>query len=340
MPERSRRRVVFVNEASASIGMGHILRSQVLARGMHLRGYAISGITIGDERAVSYATERARQDGFEWPIRLAQNVQAAIEQLLQDAPPVIVVDCAIASADIVQACAGKPIAVVVLDYFLAEPPLPTAVINLIDHNPGTLAGHPPDREGVAYFEGPQYAIIRDEFRVAREYRMQRGEHASIGNILVAFGGADPSGNSQRALEMITQWPGRFHIDLVIGPLFNAAIEQLAEKFQHKCVLKTHASPSYLGKLFDEADVVFCGGGGTLLEALCVGVPAIVIAQNDAEYRHAQSLAQRGACWLLDQSEWTLLNAAENREQLSKCARACVDGRGADRICDVIEQQSN
>lgn len=340
MPERSRRRVVFVNEASSSIGMGHILRSQVIARGMYSRGYAISGITMGDERAVAYATERTQRDRFEWPIQIMQNAQSAIGCLLHDAPPIVVLDCAKASPDIVRACAGIGINVVALDYFPAEPPLPAAVINLIDHNPGTLAGHPPAREGVAYYEGPQFAIIRDEFLVARERRIFRGERSSIQNILVAFGGADPSGNTRRALEMLVQWPGEFNVDLIIGPLFTLEMEQMADKLRHKCEIRTHASPSQMGTLFEDADLVFCGGGGTLLEAMCVGIPAIVIAQNDAELRHARSLLQRDACWLVDQTDWELVKAPENREKLSKCAQACVDGRGAERICDVIEQQLN
>lgn len=340
MSKKSSHRVVFINEASSSIGMGHILRSLVLARIMHVRGYDISGITIGDEKAVSFAEARAKHEQFEWPIRTMKNGQTAIEYLLHNFASIIVLDCAKTSPDIVRACAEIGISVVALDYFPSEQPLPAAVINLIDHNPIALSGHPPAREGVAYYEGAQYAIIRDEFLAAREHRILRGERTSIGNILVAFGGADPAGNTQRALEVIAQWPAKYSIDLVIGPLFTLEIERLADKLRNKCLIRTHTSPSNMGKLFEDADLVFCGGGGTLLEAICVGIPAIVIAQNEAELRHAKSLAQRGACWLVDQTDWELVNVFENREKLSKCAQACVDGRGAERICDVIEQQLN
>ena len=339
-PGKSRQRVVFVNEASSSIGMGHILRSQALARVMHLRGYGISGITIGDEKAVSYAEERSRQEQFEWPIRTMHDSQSAIEYILHDVPPVVVVDCTKASPDIVRACTNSGIPAVALDYFPSEQPMPTAVINLIDHNPSALAGYPPIREGVAYYEGPQYAIIRGEFLAAREHRTSRSEHAAIRNILIAFGGADPSGNTRRALEMLAQWPGEFIVDLIIGPLFGSEIEQAASKVGHKCWMRTHASPRYMGKLFEDADLAFCGGGGTLLEAMCVGIPAIVIAQNDAELRHAKSLAQHEACWLSDYVDWNTVSSVENREKLSKYARTHVDGQGEGRICDVIEQQLN
>lgn len=338
MPEKLHHRVVFVNEASSSIGMGHLLRSQVLARSMYLRGYGISGITIGDEKAVSYAEERTKREHFEWPIRTMQNSQTAIAQILHDGPPVIVVDCAKAGPDIVRACASFGISAVALDYFLSEQPLPAAVINLIDHNPATLDGHPPAREGVAYYEGPQYAIIRNEFLLARDRRNCRREATSIKNIVIAFGGADPSGNTRRALDMIIKLPGEFIVDLIIGPLFAPEIEQVTDSVSHKCVMRTHTSPSHIGKLFEDADLVFCGGGGTLLEAMCVGIPAIIIAQNDAELRHARSLEQRDACWLSDHVDWEFVRPVEYREKRSKCAQRCVDGQGAERICDVIEQQ--
>lgn len=338
MSMKSRSRVVFVNEASSLIGMGHILRSQVLARTMYSRGYGISTITIGDEKAALYAESRAEREQFEWPVKTTHESRGAIEYIMGDAPSVIVVDCARDGPDIVRACANTGIKVVALDYMLSDQPLPAAIINLIDHNPGTLAGCPPAREGVIYCEGPQYAIIRDEFLEERNRRTVRGERAVIKNILITFGGADPSCNFKRALEMITQWPGRFDVDIIVGPLFTSDVMPVADSMRHKCVITTHMSPNQIGKLFAEADLIICGGGGTLLEAMCVGTPAMVIPQNEAELRHAASLAEREACWLTDDVEWEYMIPVINREKRSICARACVDGRGAERICDVIEQQ--
>jgi spore coat polysaccharide biosynthesis predicted glycosyltransferase SpsG len=337
---KSRHQIVFVNEASSLIGMGHILRSQVLARIMYTRGYGISGITIGDEKAVSYTEERVKRENFEWPIRVVKDLQTAVKCISHDTPCVVVVDCSIASQDIIAVCTDSGIPVVALDYFISEQPLPAAVINLIDHNPATLSGHPPAREGVAYYEGSQYAIIRDEFLTARDRRIPNSERALLKKIVIAFGGADPSGNTKRALNILARWPGKFVVDLVIGPLFTSEIEPMTANVRHKCDIIIHTSPSYIGKLFEEADLVFCGGGGTLLEAVCVGIPAIVIAQNEAELRHAKSLAQRYACWVSEDIDWKTVSPIENRKQRSKYAQACVDGLGAERICDVIEQQLN
>lgn len=107
-----------------------------------------------------------------------------------------------------------------------------------------------------------------------------------------------------------------------------------------CKISIHKSPTYIGKLFELADLLFCGGGGTLLEAIYIGIPTIVIAQNEAEYRHANSLANRQACWMLENINWEIISLVENRNERSKYSRDCVDGLGAKRICEVIEQQLN
>lgn len=338
MHEKPGKRLLFVNEASASIGMGHILRSLTLARVMFSRGYSVSGIAIGDGKAVSYATERARREQIDYPILTMNDPETAVAYLSTDQPSLVVVDCAKAAYEIVRACARLGIPVLALDYFVSNLPLPDAVVNLIDHSPATLLGQQPFREGMIYREGPQYAIIRDEFLEARNRRASRTERTSVEKILIAFGGADPSGNTRRALEMIAEWPGAFMVDVIIGPLFKLDAASEGETLPGKCLVRMHVSPRHIGQLFEDTDLVFCGGGGTLLEALCVGIPSIVIAQNPEELRHAASLAEQGACWLSNEVRWELVSHAKNRQACAISAKACVDGQGAARICDVIEQQ--
>jgi UDP-2,4-diacetamido-2,4,6-trideoxy-beta-L-altropyranose hydrolase len=330
-------KIAFINEASSLIGMGHILRSQALARGMYARGYSITGVTIGDKKAVSYAKQRTKYENFKWPIQTVQDYQLAIKIIMHIAPSLVVVDCNMSGQHIVVACKKLGIPVLALDYFSSEQPLPDLVINLIDHDADSLSGHPPSRKGSAYYEGPEYAIIRDEFSSAREYRISRMEPVLPKKIVIAFGGADPSGNTKRALNIIAQWPSKFLVDLIIGPLFTFEIKSITSNFEN-CNITIHKSPNYMNKLFELADLVFCGGGGTLLEATYVGVPAIVIAQNAAEQRHANSLSNRRACWISEDIDWETVGSKENRNERSNYSRDCVDGLGSIRICDLIEQQ--
>ena len=319
------------------IGMGHILRSQVLAKILYARNIRVFGVTIGDKDAVLYTEKLVKDEEFKWRIQVVQDHNAAIENLISVSPDLVVLDCAITSQYIVLACKRHGISVLALDYFAYKHALPDAIINLIDHNTDK---HCRDRlviKGLAYYEGSQYSIIRDEFNSTRELRISREEPVLPRKIVIIFGGADPSGNTKRALSIIAQWPSPFLVDLIIGPLFTFDFESTISAIKN-CNITIHKSPTYIAKVFELADLVFCGGGGTLLEALYVGIPAIVIAQNEAEHRHANSFAEGKACWMLEDISWEIISSKVNRIERSKHSRDYVDGLGAKRICEIIEQQ--
>jgi spore coat polysaccharide biosynthesis predicted glycosyltransferase SpsG len=331
-------RIIFVNEASSRIGMGHILRSLVLVQKMLSLGCEVLGITVGDEKAVAYAQKKAKESGFNWPVFICSEVGVAIREISKNNPHIVVVDCNFLNKDFVLACADLAIPVVALDYFHGSQPLPNAIINLIDHNEDTLIGNPPKRIGSKYLEGPDYGLIRDEFLIARKNTINKIISTSIRNILIAFGGADPMGNTKHALDMINEWPSEFTINLIVGPLFQSEVLKIAEKQSKNNHLKILVTPTNIGELFEKTDLIFCGGGGTLLESMCVGVPAIVFAQNDPEQRHAKSFADRNACFLAEAADWDYISLVENRKKTSLIARECVDGLGAERISNIISEQ--
>ena len=82
-----------------------------------------------------------------------------------------------------------------------------------------------------------------------------------------------------------------------------------------------------------ADVVICSGGGTLLEAMALGKPAVVLPQTTAEESHARSHAETGACTFAE-SLPQVLNDETLRQSLMQAARRRVDGRGAGRIAEL------
>lgn len=332
------RHVVLLSEASSKIGMGHVVRSLTLALGLRRRGISVSGVTIGDTRAIDFARSRSNKQGLNWSITQASSPFDAVDRGNEVCGALIVIDCATCASECVHAALAAGHSVLALDYFDDQPPLPQAIINLMDHHPLALAGCPPARTGANYFEGPAYAIIRDEFLGARERRRGRAERQEIRRIVVTFGGADPSGNSMTVLKEIGQWPGRICIDVIVGPLFELEpLQAFAAELQNSHVV-FHKNPENMAAIFADVDLIFCGAGGTLLEALCVGTPAIVLPQNDPERRHAQSLAKLGGGRLFDQVCWDDIRSVEARQLMSDRAVLTVDGQGVSRICDIVQSK--
>ena len=330
--------VLFFNEASSRIGIGHLLRSQNLAIEMSKRGYTVVGVTVGDQKAVLEAQKKALHGGFSWSINSVSNCEEAERLIHEIMPDLVVIDCTNLREEIIVFCHNQDLKSIALDYFDVTRLLPNAVINLIDHNPVAVQGGVPNRQGVQYVEGPEYAIIRDEFLNARKSRLDRAEPINLHHVVIAFGGADPSGNSRKAIEFLQSCSNRLYVDLIIGPLFIKELRETLETVGSKHNVNFHEAPDNMGGMFEKADLLFCGGGGTVLESLCVGVPTVVIAQNEPELRHARSLDSKGACWLYENVNWKSVNSQANRTRISQIAKATVDGAGTKRIGDIAENQ--
>jgi spore coat polysaccharide biosynthesis predicted glycosyltransferase SpsG len=81
------------------------------------------------------------------------------------------------------------------------------------------------------------------------------------------------------------------------------------------------------------------GGLTLFQALHFGLPCIAIPQYEHQAENIDAV--KGSCLrattqdILLATDW-MLNR-DNRERLSVKARQTVDGKGVQRICNVIEE---
>ena len=87
----------------------------------------------------------------------------------------------------------------------------------------------------------------------------------------------------------------------------------------------------------EADVIFCGAGGTLLESMTIGLPAVVIPQTEREKNFSFHIKSRASCFL--ESDITSIESLnfQERELISKNAMSLVDGYGARRVIKVLDE---
>ena len=89
------------------------------------------------------------------------------------------------------------------------------------------------------------------------------------------------------------------------------------------------------------------GAALSLELACVGVPQLLIVQNESHWPTAQRLEEEGAAtcmgWHENVSPQTIRLAVQNlvqdpceRQAMSRCGRQLVDGRGLDRLVTALE----
>jgi spore coat polysaccharide biosynthesis predicted glycosyltransferase SpsG len=225
-----------------------------------------------------------------------------------------------------------------LDSFDMEGSRADLIINLINHHP-TLSR--PLTPQVRYHEGAEYAIIRREFLAARN--RARGIPLLAREVLVTFGGADPSNHTGLVLDALAQEPLKdVTVRIVVGPNFSRAGEVTARA--RALGFETLEKIDRLAPWFSRADLAVSGGGTTMLELACVGTPALVLPQNEAEARFASSLAGLGAVRLGQPASGpaavrreldALINDQRARQLLNRCALEAVDGLGQQRIASLL-----
>lgn len=139
--------------------------------------------------------------------------------------------------------------------------------------------------------GPQFLIIRDEFKVARrKHTIRSGE---VKRILVFMGGSDPTHETSKVLKALSQTTTSFeHIDVVVGSgnTHKYLIEQLciAHGFSFHCQI------SNIANLMSKADFSIGAGGSTTWERCYVGLPSTSTIVADNQKLITEKAEQLGA----------------------------------------------
>lgn len=199
-----------------------------------------------------------------------------------------------------------------LDFFHEVDDSIDIAINLFNHQ--NLS----NRKYISY-DSINYAIIREEIENCKPIPIE-----SLSKVVITFGSLDPMNNSVKALQILKNYDLK-EIDIVVGPLnkFYKEIKKTSEQIT-KSSVNIIKSPSNFGEILSSADIVFCGGGTTLLESIYLSRPAIVIPQTIEEKNFANFLSQENLCITSenDDSNLNLLNLYSSNK-IMEIHRACL-----------------
>lgn len=137
-------------------------------------------------------------------------------------------------------------------------------------------------DGCRLLIGVRYALVRDEFLVAR--KNLRPFKEVVKNILIFYGGADVTNETQKAIDVLTQMsvPG-LKVEVIVGSSnpHKESIKKFCACFEF---IYYYEQVSNMAEFMSRADVLICAGGTTLLEAMYLQLPAIVtaVAENQRE----------------------------------------------------------
>ncbi|TBN00187.1 acylneuraminate cytidylyltransferase [Hyunsoonleella flava] len=255
--------VLFVVTGNPIIGMGHVYNTLSIAN--EILNHRI--IFLVDNTS-ELAFEKISESNYEVHKQKKTNI---IEDIKGFKPDVIINDILDTSAE----------------YILELKKLDCKLINFEDLGEGTKyadvvinAMYPEKKIILNHYYGAKYFILRDEFLYTSE---KNNISNKVENVLISFGGVDPNDFTFRVLDIIHNYCSNNDIKItVITGLGYKNSENLKKSFQNAEIKRN------INNISDEilnADIVFTSAGRTTFEVAAIGVPAIVLCQNDRETTH-------------------------------------------------------
>ena len=221
-----------------------------------------------------------------------------------------------------RAFAGVPVIVAVDDL---ERDL--AVDLVVDPSPGAIgAAHRRARRVLA---GAAYALVPPlDARV-----IEVGVDEPVTRILVTTGAADADGVGARVAGELASHLPDVEVRLVVGPWGATDVPS--------GVVPVHA-PDGLAPEIAAAGVVVTAGGVALLEACVLGRPIVALALAANQRQAVYGLEREGAVIVATTHTVTdaviaLVNSEAQRLAIATAARRSVNGDGASRVVDMLEQ---
>ena len=261
-----RKRVIFRTVGQRKLGMGHIYRCLSIA--YKLIGHEILFV-IDDSSEMGI--EKIKDSFF--PLKVIKNDQE-FEKILSEYKPDIVVN------DILDT---------EVELLRLERKYASRIVNFEDTGPGARFADAVinalyEDRSVSFgnvYEGSAYFFIRDEFLEENPKKFSE----ECRNVIIMFGGADPSDLTGRLYKICGELHDylpdtSFHFLTGFAYEKKDSMEDIPEKniFVHKDVKR-------VSLYMKEADLAVTSQGRTIFELASMGVPAIVLAQNEREALH-------------------------------------------------------
>jgi spore coat polysaccharide biosynthesis predicted glycosyltransferase SpsG len=290
---------------------------------------------------------QVRRVGNEWlPATASAGTPEDLDQTLAEirrlAPAAVVLDSAEVDEDYLRAIRETGTLLVSLDH-LAQISFPSRLIV----NP--LLG--PGREayefalGTQVLLGTRYVMVRPEIRRVRPLRAQ--EPAQPFRALVALGDDDPNDQAGELARLLLNCPRVARVDIAVRFHHPAlpALQELATSCPER--LEIAVEPAEVTARIIRCHFAITAGNSWSLELACIGIPQLLIVQNEAHWPTAQRLEEEGAAACLGwhetvsattirQSVQTLLADPLERQAMTRCGRQLIDGRGPDRLVTALE----
>ncbi len=336
--------ILFRVDGTSRSGHERLYRCLTYAAALQRRRRPCFFLSQVEPAPLAFALRRAGNDRVEaeHAAGSAADREQTVREVRRINPAAIVVDTAEADESYLRELGSLGPVVVSLDHLAAIAFPSRLVIN-------PLLG--PAKEAYSFARGTQlllgtrYALVRPEVRRARPIRSQ--EPPQPFRIMVALGDDDPHNRTLELARVLMNCPRVGRVDVVVRQHHPALeqFQQMAEAYTGRFELATE--PAELTARLSRCHLAVTAGNSWSVELACVGLPQLIIVEQEAHWPTARRLEEEQTAVCLGQqpnvSVQTVRQAVQDlltdqaeRQAMSRAGRRLIDGRGPDRLVTALE----
>lgn len=324
--ELNKKNIIIRVEGYSEIGLGHIYRGLLIAHNFidHNIEFVISvksdlGIKKLKESNLSFTVIEKEQELFDIMESTACNI--------------LVNDILDTSSEYIKKCKSLNVRVINFEDLGTGAEFADAVINDLYEKKNELKNH---------YWGSEYYCIRDEFLLSNQVEFKE----KVSDVLILFGGTDPLNLTERLIKIIDEMEcEEICFTFILGLGYKKYTEIMNFANGSNKNIKIVQDVKIISEYMSKADIAISSQGRTMLELATIGVPTILIAQNERELHHEFGYMKNGFINLglgktveddsIKETLTWIINSKYIRQQMSKYMKSVDTKSGISRVKNII-----
>jgi len=259
-----------------NIGFGHLYRALAIAQNIHSHD-----ITFVTDSGDDFLLGRKFLSKHNYPMIQVSSDDHFIDQLKELKPDIVINDILDTDVDYVNELKDRGIFVVNFEDLGEGNRHADVVVNDL---------YPDIFPQENHWYGVENSILNPNFETVEPRKEPVGE---VDHILLAYGGADPSNLTEKAIKAIKLTNYDRDVTVVVGPGCENfdQLNECASRLKGKT--RILSSVDNMALLMKQANLALTSAGRTVTELMTVGVPTIAMCQNMREMRHNHASSNFG-----------------------------------------------
>ncbi len=324
--ELNKKNIIIRVEGYSEIGLGHIYRGLLLAYNFidHNIKFVISSKS-------DLGIKKLKESNL--PYTIIENDEELFNLVKEFNCDILVNDILDTKKEYILKCKSLGIRVVNFEDLGEGAEFADAVVNDLYEKKNEFKNH---------FWGSEYYCIRDEFLLSDYIEVKD----NVTDVLVLFGGTDPLNLTERVLDVVKDMNTKdikFRFILGLGYKNYDKVIEVVSKLDLD--IEVIRDVKLMSEYMMKSDLAISSQGRTMLELATVGVPTILIAQNERELHHEFGYMKNGFINLglgsvveneaIKQTIIWLVNSKSIRKQMSDYMKSVDTKSGIDRVKNII-----